>query len=670
MAHNRINCFICDVAAIPRTMSRLIGDANEPKRLIAVRFRNNLRREHAEFNENSRVCIACLAILNQEIRLQNDPSCTRLNILRVVRNNACFICHNNVGMQRLSQKCKVDIFVRMNIYVPDYARCCPQHIDNEGYIFQRLMPGLQYFNRLCRLVGQELNELLQMLRVFARPDQLNFNNVSSIADDDFQLISPITKEQFDDMFTYCDDFPDGNQIRHISKKDLLLFLCKIRQGLSDYFLKVIFNYSSRQSVSLTIRNVRTSLMLRFVPQNIGLNAITRDEYIQRHVTEFANALYNDEDVQKVIAFIDGTYSYVEKFSNFQALRQSYCVHKGRHLIKPALIVAPDGYILDIHGPYFSDSRNNDAAMLRKEFEDNAAGLRQWLGENAIFVVDRGYRDVLPLLEHLGIETHMPAFLERGQRQLTTEDANDSRLITKCRWIIEARNGHVKSIFKFFNNVIPFHHATNLRDFYLIAGAILNKYREPILMQGATADLARVMLERARAPNHLQIRVEAENLARRNAIWSRLNHNHILDFPPLTLDYLRDLTIGIYQIKLSSSYIQDKMLRDQSEILEVDEHRVEVGLLRIRIYSRFRNATRYELWIQYNPANNENQENDNEPILGYYCTCKTGARTLGTCAHIASTLWFLGYARHQPNIKYPSTAILENIADVGERHHPD
>lgn len=113
-----------------------------------------------------------------------------------------------------------------------------------------------------------------------------------------------------------------------------------------------------------------------------------------------------------------------------------------------------------------------------------------------------------------------------------------------------------------------------------------------------------------------------------------------------------------------------MLRDQSEILEVDEHRVEVGLLRIRIYSRFRNATRYELWIQYNPANNENQENDNEPILGYYCTCKTGARTLGTCAHIASTLWFLGYARHQPNIKYPSTAILENIADVGERHHPD
>lgn len=50
------------------------------------------------------------------------------------------------------------------------------------------------------------------------------------------------------------------------------------------------------------------------------------------------------------------------------------MHKGRHLIKPALVVAPDGYILDIHGPYFSDSRNNDASMLQNEMD--TAGLRK------------------------------------------------------------------------------------------------------------------------------------------------------------------------------------------------------------------------------------------------------------------------------------------------------
>jgi len=119
------------------------------------------------------------------------------------------------------------------------------------------------------------------------------------------------------------------------------------------------------------------------------------------------------------------------------------MHKDRHLIKPALVVAPDGYILDIHGPYFSDSRNNDASMLQNEMD--AAGLREWFNNGDIFIVDRGYSDALPFLENLGINYKMLALLQQGQRQLNTDEANDSRLITKTRWIIEARNGHIKSV---------------------------------------------------------------------------------------------------------------------------------------------------------------------------------------------------------------------------------
>jgi len=35
-------------------------------------------------------------------------------------------------------------------------------------------------------------------------------------------------------------------------------------------------------------------MQQFVPENIGFNAITREEYIQRHITPFSNELYNPE----------------------------------------------------------------------------------------------------------------------------------------------------------------------------------------------------------------------------------------------------------------------------------------------------------------------------------------------------------------------------------------
>lgn len=138
------------------------------------------------------------------------------------------------------------------------------------------------------------------------------------------------------------------------------------------------------------------------------------------------------------------------------------------------MVAPDGYILDIHGPYFSDSQNNDAATLRNEF-NNDEDINDWFGEGDIIIIDRGYRDVIPLLEESGLICRMPPLLEAGEHQLSTEDANESRVITKTRWIVEARNGHLKSKFKLLNNIQQIHVIPNVGDFYRISGAIINRY---------------------------------------------------------------------------------------------------------------------------------------------------------------------------------------------------
>lgn len=90
-----------------------------------------------------------------------------------------------------------------------------------------------------------------------------------------------------------------------------------------------------------------------------------------------------------------------------------------------------------------------------------------------------------------IDHHRPAATERGRVQLLTiEEANDSRLITKCRWVVESRKGHVKFLFEFFKNTIPRNHVINLREFHLIAGTIMNRY--VILIGDATQKLARAM----------------------------------------------------------------------------------------------------------------------------------------------------------------------------------
>lgn len=301
-------------------------------------------------------------------------------------------------------------------------------------------------------------------------------------------------------------------------------------------------------------------------------------------------------------------------------------------------------------------------------------MREWFEEESVLIVDRGYRDATEWFEKLGITRLMPALLAHGTKQFTTEEANRSRIITRSGWIVEARNGHLTTIFKFLKNATQIRHAVNLHDFYLIAGAIIYKYRPLIDMHGADVELTRTLLRKVRDVNVLQQLVEQENLHRRNRHrWVRLSSDQIQNFPRLTLDFLKELTVGAYQVQLAKSYIKDKLQREQDEVFQIEvvnRHNCndipERGIIRVRLYSRCRNATNYQLWIAYVSTDENEPNNNEEPIQGYYCTCKTGARTLSTCAHVTTILWFLGFVRYENDIRYPTTCLIQEIIDAAHR----
>lgn len=113
-----------------------------------------------------------------------------------------------------------------------------------------------------------------------------------------------------------------------------------------------------------------------------------------------------------------------------------------------------------------------------------------------------------------------------------------------------------------------------------------------------------------------------------------------DFPRLTLDDLHKITIGVYQLKQASSYAREHMSDEGNYVLYV--YQEESDILRVKLQSRHTSSKQYQLWIRY-------ERDSFDPIRGWYCQCKNGARTLGCCAHcIASALWYLGYDRHQVN----------------------
>ncbi len=63
--------------------------------------------------------------------------------------------------------------------------------------------------------------------------------------------------------------------------------------------------------------------------------------------------------------------------------------------------------------------------------------------------------------------------------------------------------------------------------------------------------------------------------------------------------------------------------------------VDDKIIRARIKSRHSGSVQYWTWIQF----------DDRDIKAWYCSCRSGARVVGCCAHETCVIWFLGYARH-------------------------
>ena len=70
------------------------------------------------------------------------------------------------------------------------------------------------------------------------------------------------------------------------------------------------------------------------------------------------------------------------------------------------------------------------------FINNEQDVLNWLNDNDVVVVDRGFRDAVNTIKRFGFNAEMPDFL-KGKKQLSCKETNRSLCVAKVRWIIES-----------------------------------------------------------------------------------------------------------------------------------------------------------------------------------------------------------------------------------------
>eukprot|EP00732_Lithocolla_globosa_P004009 Lithocolla_globosa_v1_NODE_3469_length_1661_cov_21.691158.p1 type:complete len:267 gc:universal NODE_3469_length_1661_cov_21.691158:230-1030(+) len=238
---------------------------------------------------------------------------------------------------------------------------------------------------------------------------------------------------------------------------------------------------------------------------------------------------------------------------------------------------------------------------------------------------------------------MPSLLPKGQSQHSVEEGNLSRLVTKTRWVVEAYHARFKK-WKFFDGRISNYHIPFLGQYMRIVSAALNRFRGPLFTSvDRVGDIQRAhqMLTLAKNPKQNEVASFVERgkySSRSKSVWCCISGKDALpDFPKITEEELQQtITFGCYQLRQCRPYTEEHLNGDGDYELEYAPER-DGDLIRVRVRSRHKNATKYFLWLRYSP----------EGVKGWYCQCKAGKRTVGCCAHVASVIWYLGHARHNP-----------------------
>ena len=101
---------------------------------------------------------------------------------------------------------------------------------------------------------------------------------------------------------------------------------------------------------------------------------------------------------------------------------------------------------------------------------------------------------------------MPHFLNKSEKQHSTEEANEPRLVTKVRWVIESTNGRIKQ-WRALSNVLPNTQIPFAGNYVRIVCSLCNAFRPPLVTSlESDAVVAKRMMTLANSDNKLHQKV--------------------------------------------------------------------------------------------------------------------------------------------------------------------
>lgn len=527
------------------------------------------------------------------------------------------------------------------IYIPDGARLCAEHYNNYSWDEAAHMAVIREYN------ARQVEEMVDLLR--------NGETKHVISDIDIKPNTGLDCTKFESLMSDVPSLIDAFSNPEDARNALIMFLMRFRKASTYEYIGYFFGVS-RHKVTDYIEKARIELENNFVPKYLGFNNLSR-QFLLQNTTDSSRILHADNNPETLMTIWDGTYIYCHKSANYEFQKLTFSGQKNRNFVRPMVCVTTNGYIVDILGPF--EAVKNDAKCMLDIVRRNE-GVIGMFRPGDVFIFDRGFRDCTSAINEMGYIVKMPEFVKKSEphQQLSNEQANKSRLVTKTRYVVETRNGHIKTIWPIFATIWPTTCLLHIYRDLRIAAALINKYADKIVAdKGEQEEVANMMLTRAIAPNVLQPIVSDGMFQGHLPFFQPIDVNDFA-FPRMTKEELAKITLGPYQLKQAKSYACAHKKHRGNEETEYlcfsspeditrfffaniirEKNISKPTLILTRMDSRFRSKKNYDVYILADA-----EKNGPDGIVAYCCECRHGLRTVGCCSHVATTIFYMCFAR--------------------------
>ncbi|KAL1516493.1 hypothetical protein ABEB36_000402 [Hypothenemus hampei] len=427
----------------------------------------------------------------------------------VITHRYCIICGCPNNFVTIPEKARFRCYVKRRIFIPSGNRCCPSHLSNDLFFIEDLN-RIQVYSSMSQLSCDELSQLMGKLTVNCDKDLLDKVADFSMSEEQLKLFMSLNADV-------------------------------VSMSVSVDVKTPILQLSNKWVVSEYVKLVRKAFIQDIISKQFGCKH-TSNEKIMLETSPLARQLYDTDTALMLIC--DGTYARHQKSTNNEYQRKSFSGQKKVPLCKPFTICTTIGYIVDMLGPYTANE--NDARNLTTIMECENAGLSDLMRVNDISIFDRGFRDVVDYLKNKGYVVSMPA-LKAKRKKLTSVESNQSRLVTKCRWVVEAVHGILKQKYQLLDRKIDNKIIPKIGDYFRIASFLQNQFGKRLIFDIDTSEAITVRMKSlVNTENTLSIEVENEGWARKKIPFVQITSNVLENFPQLTESELKILFTGSYQ----------------------------------------------------------------------------------------------------------------------------